>query len=80
VTKVHTEAVRYAAKGFQILLVGHADHQEIVGTRGEAPTTRRSSGRVARRPMRSRSCRRRRTSPASTSRTPTSSSTSPRPR
>jgi len=37
VTKVHTEAVRYAAKGFQILLVGHADHQEIVGTRGEAP-------------------------------------------
>jgi len=37
VTKVHTEAVRYASKGFQILLVGHADHQEIVGTRGEAP-------------------------------------------
>jgi 4-hydroxy-3-methylbut-2-enyl diphosphate reductase len=37
VTKVHTEAVRYAAKGFQILLVGHAAHQEIVGTRGEAP-------------------------------------------
>jgi 4-hydroxy-3-methylbut-2-enyl diphosphate reductase len=31
------EAVRYASKGFQILLVGHADHQEIVGTRGEAP-------------------------------------------
>jgi 4-hydroxy-3-methylbut-2-enyl diphosphate reductase len=37
VTKVHTEAVRYASKGYQILLVGHADHQEIVGTRGEAP-------------------------------------------
>ena len=37
VTKVHTEAIRYASKGYQILLVGHADHQEIVGTRGEAP-------------------------------------------
>ena len=37
VTKVHTEAIRYARKGYQILLVGHADHQEIVGTRGEAP-------------------------------------------
>jgi len=37
VTKVHNEAIRYAGKGYQILLVGHADHQEIVGTRGEAP-------------------------------------------
>ena len=37
VTKVHSEAVRYARQGFQILLVGHADHQEVVGTRGEAP-------------------------------------------
>ncbi|MEE8460239.1 MAG: 4-hydroxy-3-methylbut-2-enyl diphosphate reductase, partial [Phycisphaerales bacterium] len=37
VTKVHNEAIRYAEKGYQILLVGHADHQEIVGTRGEAP-------------------------------------------
>ncbi len=37
VTKVHMEAIGYAAKGYQILLVGHADHQEIVGTRGEAP-------------------------------------------
>ena len=37
VTKVHMEALRYAAKGYQIILVGHADHQEIVGTRGEAP-------------------------------------------
>ncbi len=37
VTKVHTEAIRYASKGYQILLVGHADHQEIIGTRGEAP-------------------------------------------
>jgi len=37
VTKVHAEAIRYAAKGYQILLIGHQDHQEIVGTRGEAP-------------------------------------------
>jgi 4-hydroxy-3-methylbut-2-en-1-yl diphosphate reductase len=37
VTKVHAEAVRYAEKGYQILLVGHEDHQEVVGTRGEAP-------------------------------------------
>ncbi|MBM4107606.1 MAG: 4-hydroxy-3-methylbut-2-enyl diphosphate reductase [Phycisphaerae bacterium] len=37
VTKVHSEAVRYARQGYQVLLVGHADHQEVVGTRGEAP-------------------------------------------
>lgn len=37
VTKVHAEAVRYARQGYQILLVGHAKHQEVVGTRGEAP-------------------------------------------
>lgn len=37
VTKVHSEAIRYARQGYDILLVGHADHQEVVGTRGEAP-------------------------------------------
>ncbi len=37
VTKVHSEAIRYARQGYQILLVGHADHQEVIGTRGEAP-------------------------------------------
>ena len=37
VTKVHSEAVRYARQGYQILLVGHEDHQEVIGTRGEAP-------------------------------------------
>ena len=37
VTKVHSEAIRYARQGYQILLVGHHDHQEIVGTAGEAP-------------------------------------------
>jgi len=37
VTKVHAEAIRYARKGYQILLIGHLDHQEVIGTRGEAP-------------------------------------------
>jgi len=37
VTKVHAEAIRYAKRGYQILLIGHMDHQEIIGTRGEAP-------------------------------------------
>jgi len=37
VTKVHAEAIRYARKGYQILLIGHREHQEIKGTLGEAP-------------------------------------------
>jgi 4-hydroxy-3-methylbut-2-enyl diphosphate reductase len=37
VTKVHSEAVRFAARGYQILLVGHRTHQEVIGTLGEAP-------------------------------------------
>lgn len=37
VTKVHMEAVRYASQGYKILLVGHAGHDEVVGTVGEAP-------------------------------------------
>ncbi len=37
VTKVHMEAIRYARQGYQILLVGHMNHQEVQGTRGEAP-------------------------------------------
>ncbi|UCD75199.1 MAG: 4-hydroxy-3-methylbut-2-enyl diphosphate reductase [Phycisphaerales bacterium] len=37
VMKVHAEAIRYAKKGYQILLIGHPDHQEVIGTRGEAP-------------------------------------------
>jgi len=37
VTKVHMEAIRYAKQGYAILLVGHANHQEVIGTRGEAP-------------------------------------------
>jgi 4-hydroxy-3-methylbut-2-en-1-yl diphosphate reductase len=37
VTKVHVQARRYAAEGYTIILVGHAGHEEIEGTMGEAP-------------------------------------------
>lgn len=37
VTKVHMEAIRYAKQGLQIVLIGHAGHDEVVGTVGEAP-------------------------------------------
>ena len=37
VTKVHHEAKRFAAEDLQILLIGHAGHEEVEGTAGEAP-------------------------------------------
>ncbi len=37
VTKVHVQARRYAADGHRIVLIGHAGHEEVVGTMGEAP-------------------------------------------
>jgi len=37
VTKVHNEAKRFAGQGIQILLIGHAGHEEVEGTTGEAP-------------------------------------------
>ncbi|MFC5822911.1 4-hydroxy-3-methylbut-2-enyl diphosphate reductase [Nonomuraea insulae] len=37
VTKVHKEAVRMAEAGFEIVLIGHAEHEEVEGTLGEAP-------------------------------------------
>ena len=37
VTKVHVQARRYAADGYTVLLIGHAGHEEVVGTMGEAP-------------------------------------------
>jgi 4-hydroxy-3-methylbut-2-enyl diphosphate reductase len=37
VTKVHHEAKRFAAEDMQILLIGHAGHEEVEGTAGEAP-------------------------------------------
>jgi 4-hydroxy-3-methylbut-2-enyl diphosphate reductase len=37
VTKVHVEAKKFAAEGYTIILVGHAGHEEVEGTMGEAP-------------------------------------------
>jgi 4-hydroxy-3-methylbut-2-enyl diphosphate reductase len=37
VTKVHTQARRYAQQGYRIVLIGHAGHEEVEGTTGEAP-------------------------------------------
>jgi 4-hydroxy-3-methylbut-2-en-1-yl diphosphate reductase len=37
VTKVHAQARRYARDGYIVLLIGHAGHEEVVGTMGEAP-------------------------------------------
>jgi 4-hydroxy-3-methylbut-2-enyl diphosphate reductase len=37
VTKVHLEAVRFARDGYSIVLIGHKDHDEVIGTLGEAP-------------------------------------------
>ncbi|MBM3793001.1 MAG: 4-hydroxy-3-methylbut-2-enyl diphosphate reductase [Acidobacteria bacterium] len=37
VTKVHLEALRFAKQGYTILLIGHREHDEVVGTSGEAP-------------------------------------------
>ena len=37
VTKVHLEAVKFARKNYTIILIGHKDHDEVIGTLGEAP-------------------------------------------
>lgn len=37
VTKVHLEAIKYAREGYTICLIGHAGHDEVIGTMGEAP-------------------------------------------
>jgi 4-hydroxy-3-methylbut-2-enyl diphosphate reductase len=37
VTKVHLEAIRYANEGYNIILIGHEGHDEVIGTMGEAP-------------------------------------------
>jgi len=37
VTKVHLEAIRYANDGYNIILIGHDGHDEVIGTMGEAP-------------------------------------------
>jgi len=37
VTKVHVEAVKFAKEGYALILIGHRDHDEVIGTLGEAP-------------------------------------------
>src|SRR5262249_14229190 len=37
VTKVHLEAVRFARDGYSVVLIGHKDHDEVIGTLGEVP-------------------------------------------
>jgi 4-hydroxy-3-methylbut-2-enyl diphosphate reductase len=37
VTKVHTQAKRYASQGYTVVLIGHAGHEEVEGTMGEVP-------------------------------------------
>jgi 4-hydroxy-3-methylbut-2-enyl diphosphate reductase len=38
VTKVHLEAVKFAREGYTIVLIGHRNHDEVIGTLGEAPS------------------------------------------
>ena len=44
VTKVHLEAIHYAKSGYTIVLIGHEDHDETIGTLGEAPNAIRLVG------------------------------------
>jgi 4-hydroxy-3-methylbut-2-enyl diphosphate reductase len=44
VTKVHLEAIQYARQGYAIILIGHEDHDETIGTLGEAPGSIRLVG------------------------------------
>jgi 4-hydroxy-3-methylbut-2-enyl diphosphate reductase len=39
VTKVHLEAVKFARRDYTIVLIGHKDHDEVIGTLGEAPAS-----------------------------------------
>lgn len=38
VTKVHVEAIKFAKQGYSLVLIGHSNHDEVIGTLGEAPT------------------------------------------
>jgi 4-hydroxy-3-methylbut-2-enyl diphosphate reductase len=46
VTKVHVEAVRFAHEGHSLILIGHRDHDEVIGTMGEAPNATQVVGSV----------------------------------
>src|SRR6266403_2094312 len=47
VTKVHVEAVKFAREGYSLILIGHRDHDEVIGTLGEAPTVTQVVGSPA---------------------------------
>ena len=47
VTKVHLEAIQYARQKYTIILIGHEDHEETIGTLGEAPESIRLVGTTA---------------------------------
>jgi 4-hydroxy-3-methylbut-2-enyl diphosphate reductase len=47
VTKVHVEAVKFAKEGFSLILIGHRDHDEVIGTLGEAPAVTQVVGSPA---------------------------------
>jgi 4-hydroxy-3-methylbut-2-enyl diphosphate reductase len=46
VTKVHVEAVKFAKEGYSLILIGHRDHDEVIGTLGEAPAVTQVVGSV----------------------------------
>ncbi|HWR17260.1 MAG TPA: 4-hydroxy-3-methylbut-2-enyl diphosphate reductase [Terriglobales bacterium] len=46
VTKVHVEAVKFAKEGYSLVLIGHRDHDEVIGTMGEAPEVTQVVGSV----------------------------------
>jgi len=46
VTKVHVEAVKFAREGYSLVLIGHRDHDEVIGTLGEAPAATQVVGSV----------------------------------
>jgi 4-hydroxy-3-methylbut-2-en-1-yl diphosphate reductase len=47
VTKVHVEAVKFAKEGLSLILIGHRDHDEVIGTLGEAPAVTQVVGSPA---------------------------------
>lgn len=46
VTKVHVEAIKFAKEGNSLILIGHRDHDEVIGTMGEAPSVTQVVGSV----------------------------------
>jgi 4-hydroxy-3-methylbut-2-enyl diphosphate reductase len=46
VTKVHVEAIKFAKEGNSLILIGHRDHDEVIGTLGEAPSVTQVVGSV----------------------------------